>query len=128
MPKYPQVKVDLVGQDGNAFAILGRCISAAKKAGLSPDQIEEFRVQAMSGDYSHLLATCMNFFDCDSNDPDYESDDDDYLDDEDEDEDEDEDDWNDEDWDNEEDDVFFDEEDAEDDYWDVKEDFEDEDD
>ncbi len=121
MPKYPQVKVELVDQDGNAFAILGRCISAAKKAGLTPEQIEEFRSEATSGSYNHLLATCMKFFDCDSGELDEEEPLDEDLDDED---------WeDDEDWDNEEDDAFYDEDDDEDDdYWDFKEDFEDEDD
>lgn len=62
LPKYPAVKVKLVGKDGNAFAILGRCRSAAKKAGLDSKQIEEFTSAATAGDYSNLLATCHEFF------------------------------------------------------------------
>jgi hypothetical protein len=62
--KYPQVKVKLVGCDGNAFVVLGKCLSAARKAGLDKDQIAEFRETATSGDYDNLLITCMQYFDC----------------------------------------------------------------
>jgi len=63
--KYPDVKVKLVGEDGNAFAILGRCSKAARRAGLSGDEIKEFTNEATSGDYDNLLMTCMKYFDCD---------------------------------------------------------------
>ena len=61
--KYPQVKVELTGHDGNAHTIIGRCKDAACKAGLSKGEIEEFQLQAFSGDYDHLLQTCMEWFD-----------------------------------------------------------------
>ena len=61
--RYPDVQVELVGHDGNAFAILGRCVSAARKAGLSENQIADFTLQAMSSDYDNLLQTCMRWFD-----------------------------------------------------------------
>lgn len=63
--KYPNVKVNLTGVNGNAFAILGECEKAAKKAGLTKEQIDEFLKEAMSDDYDHLLQTCMKWFDCD---------------------------------------------------------------
>ena len=63
-PRYPNVRVKLVGEDGNAFFILGRIQGAARKAGLTPEQIKEFMTEATSGDYDHLLATCMKYFDC----------------------------------------------------------------
>jgi protein-disulfide isomerase len=63
--KYPEVQVTLVGTDGNAFALLGKCRSAAKKAGLTTDQIKEFIDEATSGDYNHLLGTCMDYFEVD---------------------------------------------------------------
>lgn len=62
--KYPQVTVKLVGEDGNSFAILGRCSKAARKAGLSAEQIKEFTDEATAGDYDHLLHTCITYFDC----------------------------------------------------------------
>jgi hypothetical protein len=62
MVKYPKVKVKLIGTDGNAYSILGKCVKEAKKAGLSPEEISQFREEAMSGDYDDLLNTCMNWF------------------------------------------------------------------
>jgi hypothetical protein len=56
--------VQLTGQDGNAFFILGRCQGAARKAGVPSDQIKAFMDEASAGDYDHLLATCMRWFDC----------------------------------------------------------------
>ncbi len=59
MPKFPQVTVKLVGQDGNAFAVLGATIKAMKRAGVSQSDIDAFRTEATSGDYDHLLGTVM---------------------------------------------------------------------
>ena len=64
-PKYPDVHVQLVGQDGNAYMVLGLCQRAAQKAGLSKAEIDEFMKEAKSGDYNHLLQTCMQWFDID---------------------------------------------------------------
>ncbi|NBU69960.1 MAG: hypothetical protein EBS53_00700 [Bacteroidetes bacterium] len=61
-PRYPDVVVQLTGEDGNAFAILGRCQRAAKQAKLDPNLIAQFREDATHGDYSHLLATCQAWF------------------------------------------------------------------
>jgi len=57
MPKYPDITVELIGQDGNAFAILARVQRALRSARLPEDEIQEFMAEATSGDYSHLLAT-----------------------------------------------------------------------
>lgn len=58
------VPLKLVGEDGNAFAILGRAKHALRKAGMSA-QWEEFSAEATASDYNHLLATCMEWFDVD---------------------------------------------------------------
>ena len=55
MPKYPQIKVKLVGQDGNAFLIMGLVQQAMRKAKLTKEQIDEYLKEAMSGDYDNLL-------------------------------------------------------------------------
>lgn len=60
--KYPHVKVRLVGVDSNAFVVIGTCIKAARRAGLSNEQIEEFRKEASSGDYDKVLQTCIAYF------------------------------------------------------------------
>ena len=55
--RYPSIHVRLVGEDGNAFAILGRVVQALKQGGVSKEEIAQFREEATSGDYDHLLVT-----------------------------------------------------------------------
>ena len=62
MPKYPDITVELIGQDSNTFNILGICRRAMKHAGLSETEINEFTKEATNGDYNHLLATCTKYF------------------------------------------------------------------
>lgn len=64
--KYPQVKVDLVGQDGNAFSILGRVEREMKRAKISKEEIAEFMEEAKSGNYDHLLITVMKYVNSDN--------------------------------------------------------------
>jgi hypothetical protein len=59
---HPEITVQLVGVDSNAFSILGACRQSARKAGLSNDEISKFIDEATSDDYDHLLATCMRWF------------------------------------------------------------------
>lgn len=61
MSEKQKPKVKLVGTDGNAFAILGKCIRALRQAGYSSDEIAKFKKEATSSDYDHLLATCMEW-------------------------------------------------------------------
>jgi hypothetical protein len=63
-------KVQLVGMDGNAYSILGRCHRAANDAGWSKEQWGEFSTKAKSSDYNNLLRTVMEYFECDSEDED----------------------------------------------------------
>ena len=62
MPKYPDITVQLVGKDGNAFNILGICRRAMKRAHLSESEIEAFTAEATSSNYDHLLATVCEYF------------------------------------------------------------------
>lgn len=75
MPKYPDVNVALVGEDGNAFSILGRVSSALKRGGHG-DAVEEFHAEATSGDYNHLLQTVMEYVSTDEDNEDEDEDDD----------------------------------------------------
>jgi hypothetical protein len=59
--KYPKIKVKLVGEDGNAFAILGRVNRALAAAGIGKTERDAFMAEAMSGDYNDFLATCMRW-------------------------------------------------------------------
>lgn len=61
-------KLKLVGEDGNAFFILARARTAARKAGWSYAEWGKVDAQAKSGDYDNLLRTMMEHFDCDSGD------------------------------------------------------------
>jgi hypothetical protein len=54
--------VTLIGQDGNAFAIMGACRRAARKAGWPDERINSVLEEMKSGDYDHLLATAMKHF------------------------------------------------------------------
>jgi hypothetical protein len=59
--KHPQIIVPLVGEDGNAFAILARVMRVMKRNGIY-DQWDEFHTEATSGDYDHLLRTVVQWF------------------------------------------------------------------
>ena len=59
--KYPMIEVDLTGQDGNAFAVMGAVTRAMRRAGLPDETRAEFITEATAGDYNHLLATCMRW-------------------------------------------------------------------
>jgi hypothetical protein len=54
MSKY-DIEVQLSGNDGNAFAIMGAVRSALKKAGATPQELEQYQEESMSGDYDNLL-------------------------------------------------------------------------
>lgn len=55
----------LVGEDGNAFAILGRASKLLREHGLDKDVVDQFLAEARTGDYAHLLETCQSWFACD---------------------------------------------------------------
>jgi hypothetical protein len=59
--KYPEVEVQLTGEDGNAFAIMGRVAGALKKAGVPKEEVAEYMKESMSGDYDNLLQTAMRW-------------------------------------------------------------------
>tara|TARA_Y100001951_G_scaffold83931_1_gene73080 strand:- start:211 stop:411 length:201 start_codon:yes stop_codon:yes gene_type:complete len=61
--KYPEIKVKLTGEDGNAFSILGRVTRAMRNASVSKEERDAFHAEATSGDYDHLLATAMRWVD-----------------------------------------------------------------
>jgi len=55
-----KLNLELEGQDGNAFSLLGLFRKEAKKAGWTEDEIKKTTEEAMSGDYDHLLQTLMS--------------------------------------------------------------------
>ena len=55
-------KVKLVGKDGNRFSILVECRTAARKAGWTTQEFNDFRIQAIAGDFNELLRTVQLYF------------------------------------------------------------------
>lgn len=54
--RYPNVEVDLIGGDGNAFAIIGSVTRALRRAGVPQQEITEFSQTCMQQEsYDHLL-------------------------------------------------------------------------
>lgn len=56
-----KLKLDLVGVDGNAFAILGAFRKQAKKEKWSKEEIETVLLEATKDDYNHLISTILNY-------------------------------------------------------------------
>ena len=55
-------RLELVGEDGNAFFILGRAMRVAKENNMDWEKI---RKEATSGDYNNLLRAMREYFDVD---------------------------------------------------------------
>ena len=51
------MKYNLVGVDGNAFAVMGYVVQCMKKENMTAEEIKAYRDKAMSDDYNNLLAT-----------------------------------------------------------------------
>ena len=62
MKPLTDVRVKLIGEDGNAFSILGRVSKALRKAGHG-DLAKKYLEEATSGDYSHLVQVTMEYVD-----------------------------------------------------------------
>lgn len=60
------VNLDLVGHNGNAFAIMGVFQRQARKEGWTQDEIKVVFDEAKNEDYTHFLATIINH--CESKD------------------------------------------------------------
>lgn len=61
MSKYETVTVKLTGNDGNAFSIMAQVSKAIRKAGATPEEVEQYMNESMSGDYDNLLRTAMKW-------------------------------------------------------------------
>ena len=62
--KQQKPKVKLIGQDGNAFSIIGTVRKALLKEGMG-QEAKEFMEKATSGDYNNLLRVVMDYVDVD---------------------------------------------------------------
>lgn len=57
--------VELVGRDGNAFAILGRTREAMRKVGWTKAEICEATYDMINGDYDNLVRTVCDYCEVD---------------------------------------------------------------
>ena len=57
--KQTGIRVRLIGEDVNAFMVLGKVRAALRRVGYGQEFIKAFTDEATSGDYNHLLATVM---------------------------------------------------------------------
>lgn len=55
-----KIKMNLVGIDGNAFAIIGNFRKQARKEKWTKEEIDSVIEKAMEFDYNHLLVTILN--------------------------------------------------------------------
>jgi hypothetical protein len=64
MDPTKQPKLQLVGEDGNAFFIMARAIEVNRRAKYYTDpEMDEIMTEAKSGDYDNLLGTFIKYFD-----------------------------------------------------------------
>ena len=59
MPKT-NIEVELLGHDGNAFSIMGKVSRTLQQNG-HKELAEQYRKEAMSGDYDNLLRVTMEY-------------------------------------------------------------------
>ena len=57
------VSVKLVGEDGNAFAILSRVRQAMRRAKVPKETVDAYIEEATGGDYMNLLAVTARYVD-----------------------------------------------------------------
>lgn len=55
-----KIKLNLVGLDGNAFALMGAFQRQARREGWQEEEIKAVLDKCMSGDYDNLLRTLMD--------------------------------------------------------------------
>ena len=62
---YKHINIDLIGEDGNAFAIMGRVQKAMRREDCTEEEISSIMDEMKSGNYDHLLQTVMKNFSTD---------------------------------------------------------------
>ena len=60
-PKYPEIEVQLTGEDGNAFRIISHTLRMMKRGGVPKEDQDAFQKEAMSGDYANVLNTVAKY-------------------------------------------------------------------
>ena len=71
-----KIKLDLVGLNGNAFALMGAFQRQAQREGWTKDEIKTVLDKCTSGDYDNLIVTLWDH--CESEDIDFDDNEDKY--------------------------------------------------
>ena len=58
-PKYPQIEVQLSGEDGNAYSIMGHVSGALRRAGVPKEERDAYLAESTAGGYDNLLCVAM---------------------------------------------------------------------
>ena len=61
IPEERRPICELVGKDGNAYAIMGSVTKALRRAGFKKNKIDEYIARATSGDYNNLLCVTLEY-------------------------------------------------------------------
>mgnify|MGYP005819696551 FL=1 len=61
--EHERPELQIGGEDGNAYMIIGRASKAWRGAGLPAEAWKEIEREMVSGDYDHLINTVMKHFD-----------------------------------------------------------------
>ena len=61
-PLFPAVHVQ-VGRESGTF-LVAHCIKSALRQSVPSEIIEDFAYEALSQDNTHLLKTCLKYWDC----------------------------------------------------------------
>lgn len=67
-----KIKLDLVGLDGNAFALMGAFQKQARREGWTKDEIKIVLDKCTSGDYDNLIITLLDNCDAEDNFEEYD--------------------------------------------------------
>lgn len=58
--KYPHITVELTDMDSNVYALIGGTTRAMRRAGVSPDEVDAFRDEALASEsYDQVIQTIM---------------------------------------------------------------------
>ena len=69
-----KIKLDLVGLDGNAFALMGAFQKQARREGWTKDEIKIVLDKCTSGEYDNLIITLLDNCDAEDNFEEYDYD------------------------------------------------------
>jgi len=61
MPKYPDIEVELLGENGNAMVMVSKTRRALMRGEVPPEEVKEFFEEALSGDYDKVVRTILNW-------------------------------------------------------------------